>query len=284
MSLQKSRQRALDYLPCRYGSTRVDFRGPKKRLKGRYLAFLGGSETYGKFIPQPFPDLVERAIGLPCANFGLMNAGIDVFLSEPEVMAFAGRAEVTVIQILGAQNMSNRYYRVHPRRNDRFVTASALMRSVFHDVDFSEFNFTRHMLNDVSDLAAERFSFVREELRNAWCARMRILLERIPGQKVLLWFADHPPPLRLPQKQLGRDPLFVDSRMIDTLRPLVDGVAQVRLSDAAKRSGTKGMVFRDLDRPAAELMLGPKAHEEAASVLVDTLEPIIVRQSKKARH
>lgn len=284
MTLQNRGRRALAYRPCRYGSTRVDFRGPKKDLSGRYVAFLGGNETYGKFIRTPFPELVEKEIGLPCANFGVMNAGVDVFLNEPEVLAFAGQADVTVIQILGAQNMSNRFYRVHPRRNDRFVTASALMRSVFHDIDFSEFNFTRHMLTDVSGQASQRFSFVREELRNAWCARMQILLDRIPGPKLLLWFANHSPPLRLPQKQLGKDPLFVDQQMIETLRPSVSGIARVRLPEAIKRAGTDGMVFRDMDRPAAELMLGPQAHQKAAEVLVRELQPLLTRQKKKARH
>ncbi|CUI48252.1 DUF6473 family protein [Cognatishimia activa] len=283
MTVQSAQRRVLNYRPCRYGTTRVDFRGPKKRLNGRYVAFLGGTETYGKFISRPFPDILEERLGLPCVNFGLTNAGVDVFLNEPEVLGFAARSEVTVIQILGAQNMSNRFYRVHPRRNDRFVAASQLMRSVFHDVDFSEFNFTRHMLSDVSRQASERFSFVREELRAAWCARMQILLERIAGRKLLLWFADHPPPKKLPQTRLGRDPLFIDRPMIETLRPLVDGVVQVRLSEQARLSGTEGMRFRSLDQAAAAKMLGPLAHEEAANALYDELRPLLMRSKKKAR-
>ena len=283
MTLETAPRRVLDYRPCRYGTTRVDFRGPKKRMDGRYVAFLGGTETYGKFIPRPFPEIIEDRIGLPCVNFGLTNAGVDVYLNEPEVLGFASRAEVTVIQVLGAQNMSNRFYRVHPRRNDRFVAASHLMRSVFHDVDFSEFNFTRHMLQEVSSHASERFSFVREELRTAWCSRMQMLLDRISGRKLLLWFAGHPPPVKLSQKRLGKDPMFVDIRMIETLRPLVDGVVQVRLSDAARSAGTDGMRFRYLDRPAAETMLGPLAHEDAAKALEIELNALIDRPKKKAR-
>lgn len=283
MTLQNDGQPMLNYAPCRYGKTRVDFRGPRKALRGRYVAFLGGTETYGKFIKLPFPQLVERDIGVPCVNFGLMNAGLDVFLNEPEVLSFAGHAEATVIQIMGAQNISNRLYRVHPRRNDRFLSASALMQSIFHDVDFSEYNFTRHMLEGVSSQAVDRFSFVREELRSAWSARMRILLNRIPGKKLLLWFAEHPPPIKLPKKTLGRDPLFVDANMIDVLRPYVSGVVQVRLTESARRAGTTGMVFRDLDRKVAEQMLGPKAHEEAAARLVQQLQPLLASKPVAAR-
>ncbi|SHG81287.1 DUF6473 family protein [Cognatishimia maritima] len=275
MTLQKSGQRPLDYCPCRYGSTRVDFRGPKKSLNGRYIAFLGGSETYGKYIRQPFSALVEESIGLPCPNFGLMNAGVDVFLNEPEILAYAGRAEVTVLQVVGAQNMSNRFYSVHPRRNDRFVKASDLMQSVFHDIDFSEFNFTRHMLQELSVRAEDRFAFVREELRNAWCARMQRLLDRIPGHKILLWFANNPPPRRTQRSALGKEPLFVDHKMIDGLRPFVSSIVNVQLSKAARTAGTKGMVFRDLDEPAAKLMPGPRAHAEVAAALVDEIRPLV---------
>ena len=37
----------LDYLPCRYGTSKLMFRGPRRRLEAPYIAFLGGPETYG---------------------------------------------------------------------------------------------------------------------------------------------------------------------------------------------------------------------------------------------
>ena len=33
---------------CRYGNSRLFFRGPKGNLSGRYHAFIGGTETFGK--------------------------------------------------------------------------------------------------------------------------------------------------------------------------------------------------------------------------------------------
>ncbi len=36
---------------------------------------------------------------------------------------------------MGAQNLSNRFYAVHPRRNDRFLRASTLMKTIFREVD-----------------------------------------------------------------------------------------------------------------------------------------------------
>jgi uncharacterized protein DUF6473 len=54
---------ALDYLPCRYGNSKLLFRGPKRSLDEPYIAFIGGTETYGKFLAKPFPVLVEEEFG-----------------------------------------------------------------------------------------------------------------------------------------------------------------------------------------------------------------------------
>ena len=119
----------LDYLPCRYGHSKLLFRGPRRRLEGAYCIALGGTETYGKYIHTPFPALLEKAIRIPVVNLGLPNAGIDVFLNEAVVLDACNGARATIIQLPGAQNMSNRFYSVHPRRNDRFLQASAQMFS-----------------------------------------------------------------------------------------------------------------------------------------------------------
>ena len=281
MSFQFSSRRTLDYAPVRYGGSRISFRGPQKDLSGPYVAFLGGSETFGKYVEAPFPDLVEKKLGMTCVNLGFLNAGIDAFLHEAEVLGLAGGAEVTVIQVMGAQNMSNRFYRVHPRRNDRFLEASNQMQSVFREVDFTEYNFTRHMLLDIAATAGDRFSFISAELRSAWTQRMLQLLDALPGRKVLLWFANHVPP----QDASGppaEDPWFVDKGMIDSLRDHVSGVVEICPSRLAQDAGAKGKVFAPKEWSAAQHHFGPLAHVEASDALVAALAPLInQKQSPK---
>lgn len=267
MSYEKLGQDALGYALCRYGNSRVSFRGPKCDLSKDFVAFLGGTETFGKFVPKPFPTLVQKATGLGIANFGCVNAGIDVFLNEPEVQNAARMSQVTVIQIMGAQNMSNRFYRVHPRRNDRFVGASQTMRMVFREIDFTEFHFNRHMLGSLRAKAPDRFSVVRDELKQSWVARMHLLLERISGKIILLWIGDHLPDVHVGQSGLGPDPLFVDRQMLEDLRPLVSDIVEVQISDVARSKGSAGMVCNDLEKPAARKLPGPSVHEEVASAL-----------------
>ncbi|MEL6641461.1 MAG: DUF6473 family protein, partial [Pseudomonadota bacterium] len=122
---------ALSYDPCRYGLSRIYFRGPKRDLNQPYLAFLGGTETFGKFIETPFPALIELELRHPCINFGCVNGGVDAFVNDPTIMEACKDADLTVVQIMGANNLSNRFFSVHPRRNDRFLRASTVLQAIY---------------------------------------------------------------------------------------------------------------------------------------------------------
>lgn len=273
MSYQALSPGGLDYLPCRYGNSKVLFRGPRRRLDKPFIAFFGGTTTYGKFIQSPFPDGVESEIGLTCVNFGSLNGGIDVVASDPFLREVSTTARATVLQITSPRNMSNRFYRVHPRRNDRFVEASPLLRAIYRDVDFAEFNFTNHMLKRLLTISPDRFEPVREELRAAWIARMRLVLSQIPGKSILLWASDATP------EDLGddinADPAFVTRSMIDEVMPLATQYVEVVASDEAKAAGTEGMVLGELDGPAARQMLGPMMHQDIASAVSSTLKTML---------
>jgi len=271
MAFERLGESSLDYMPCRYGASKLLFRGPRRRLTGRYAAFLGGTETYGKFISRPFPALIEARTGAKCINLGWPNAGIDVFLNDPDVLAAASSAQVTVLQVPPAQNMSNRFYRVHPRRNDRFLEASAMLRAIYREVDFTEFHFTRHMLLRLQAVSADRFALVRDELQAAWRARMHLLLERLSCPVVLLWVSAHHPDTYADHPDLAADPAFVTRDMVDALRDRVLHVIDATASPEALHTGTRGMIFSEFDATAAAELLGPAVHQETA----DALSPII---------
>ena len=217
MTFAKLGQPALDYFPCRYGTSKLLFRGPRRRLEGDFVTFLGGIETYGRYVPTPYPVLVEHETGVRAVNLGCVNAGVDAYLNDRSLLKICANAKAAVIQLFGAQNMSNRFYAVHPRRNDRFLRASKLLTTIFEDVDFTEFNFTRHMLTALADRSAEKFAMVQRELKDAWVARMRLLIEEFHGRVVLLWLADHAPGAAGSGAVAEREPLFIDREMMDGL-------------------------------------------------------------------
>lgn len=264
----------LSYGLCRYGNSRLLFRGPRKPLEGRYIAFVGGTETYGKFIERPFPALVEEALGERCVNFGCVNASIDAFMNEPVIQSACQEATMSVVQIMGAQNLSNRFYTVHPRRNDRFLRASTVLKAIFPEVDFSDICFTRHLLTELHSVAPDRFSIIVTELQQAWVARMRSFLSEIGPRAVLLWFADHLPsdsPWEERPDPFRAEPLFVTRKMVDSLRPLVRGVVMAQPSARALSRRSKGLVHSSMQSTAAAELLGPAAHAEAAEALATSL-------------
>lgn len=264
----------LSYAPCRYGMSRIFFRGPRRRLDSPYVAFIGGTETYGKFIGQPVPDLVEKELGETCVNLGCVNGGVDAFVNDPTIMAICHDAEVTVVQVMGANYLSNRFYSVHPRRNDRFLRASTVMQAIYNEVDFADFTFTRHMLGALYARSPDRFDIVVQELREAWVARMKNMLGQIGPRSILLWFSkekmdDTPWDERMNAMQA--DPLFITGSMMDALRPLVREIVVANPSDVALAQGTKGMFFPPSHAKAAGEMLSVAAHYEAAAKLTPAL-------------
>ena len=255
---------SLDYFPCRYGRSKLLFRGPRRDLAAPYAACLGGVETDGKFLPQPYPALLEARLGHPVVNFGIPSAGPDAWMADPALPDLAARARVTVVQLTGAQNMTNRFYSVHPRRNDRFLRASPLLQHIYREVDFTEFAFTRHMLQTLRYASPQKFAIVVEELQAAWLARMGALLARLGPRVVLLWMQGQ-----------GEDPepMLVTAAMVEALRPHAAAVVPVALSAAALAAGTAGMVYPPLAEPAARGMPNPLRHAEVA----EALAPVVAR-------
>jgi hypothetical protein len=273
MAYDYSGEGSLDYLPCRYGRSRLLFRGPRRDLAGRYVAVLGGIEAYGRYIPRPYPALLEEGLGMTVVNLGCPHAGPDAWLADPAVMDVVARAAMVVVQVPGAANLSNRLYTVHPRRNDRFLRASPVLQAIYRGVDFTDFSFTHHLLQSLFEVGPERFALVAQELRAAWEGRMGLLLAGIPGQKLLLWMADAPPGPRR-DAPLG-EPMLVDAAMLDRVGAWAQGVVTAVPSGAARRRGMEGMVFPPMADPAARGLPGVAAHEEVACALLSALRQMM---------
>jgi len=258
---------ALDYYPCSYGDSKLHFRGPKRRLTGVYGAVLGGSETFGKYIEQPYPELLENATGHRIVNLGCMYAGPELFVSDPAVLEICRNAAITVVQLTGAQNMSNRFYAVHPRRNDRFLRPTRLLVSIFPDVDFTDVHYTGHLLGLLWETSEKRFGMVRKGLQSEWISKMQAMVSKIGSQVILLWLADHSPKVPGDVHCPGTDPMFLDREMIDEVLTCGATLVEVVTTPDEIAAGHERMIFSQLEAPAARQMLGPIAHQEAARQL-----------------
>jgi hypothetical protein len=270
---------ALDYFPCRYGTSKAVFRGPQRDLSRPYVAVLGGSASFGKFVAQPYPAQIEQAVGVPVANLAALNAGPDLYLSDPATLGIAARATVAVVQITGAEALTNPFYNVHSRRNDRFVAASPALRALFPEVDFADIHFTRHLLSVLRRTDALRFGRVIEGLQAHWLCRMRELLSRLPERRLLVWLAEGPPPQQAWDLAPGFGPRLVDRAMIAALQAGGVTVIEAVPSAAARAEGNAGMVFPETEAHQASILPGAAIHAEVAARLV----PDVTRMLAEAK-
>lgn len=263
---------ALDYLPCHYGMSKLQFRGPARKLDSPYVAFLGGTVTYGRFVEQPYPLLVEYMTGFASVNLGQVNAGVDVFGKDAFVPDAAHHARATVLEVPGAINLSNRFYTVHPRRNDRFVRCSPLLKRLFPEVDFTLFSFTQHLVAHLYKHDPSRFALVAKALQQTWLRRMGQLLRKIDGPVVLLWLADTPPPDR---GHMGNTlaPRFVTRHMLDALSSFDTVQVKVIFDPPSRDIG--GKIVGLGQEAAAQRVPGPEVHDRIARALLPALDPLI---------
>jgi Domain of unknown function (DUF6473) len=259
---------ALDYSPCHYGASKLVFRGPRRDLNGRYLVVIGGTETFGKFVPLPFADQLEQSLAMPVVNLGVANAGPDVFLGDDEIARIASGAVAVVVQVVGAHNQTNPFYAVHPRRNDRVLSVSPRLRSLYRDLDFTEVHFTRHLMQSLHAASRTRFAVVTAELQTLWVERMIALMRRLGPDIILMWTGSQPPK-DLAGDEIGpRYPALVDRGMM--ARVARHAALQIEICPPAERGGGADV----MQVLAAEAGLpGMRAHRRIA----DTLIPILRR-------
>lgn len=271
MDISAARDDVIEYAPCRYGGSRLWFRGPRRSVRSPYVACIGGCGVYGRYVRAPWPHLLEARIGRTVVNLGVENAGIDAYLNDPGALATAANARVLVIQLTGTHNTSNRFYATHPRRNDRFLKASQALISLYPEMDFTDVHFTRHLLARLQAICPERFGMVAHEVQMAWQSRMRSFVSRMEGDVFLLWFA--PGALKdLQNDVLGKEPLLTHD-LVDSLARHVCGTleavpTQWRLADEC-------LAVPPLEQHRASHLPGAQAHAVAADRVAQAILPML---------
>lgn len=261
--------RALDYLPCGYGGSRLQFRGPARAVEGRFVCFLGGAATFGRFIERPFPLLTEHLNGVPSLNLGQPTLGVDMLLRDPFIPQAMQRAAVSVLEVPDAINLSNTFYRVHPRRNDRFLGPSQRLCQLYPEIDFARFHFTRHLAEHLRHFDRDRFKLLRKSLQRCWTRKMGQLIARAERPVVLLWLAQGRPP-RIARPDAGLFPEFVTEEMLSALSHVL--AARVQVIVDAPTGGTAGKLFDPGDERAAGRLPSPQDHETVARALVPVID------------
>ncbi|MBF9034899.1 hypothetical protein HKCCE2091_11670 [Rhodobacterales bacterium HKCCE2091] len=267
MSIETPGHAPLDYNTVAYPGSMVEFRGPPVDLDAKQVVCLGGSETFGRFVAHPFAQILSASLGRPVANLGALNAGLELILNDGAIGAALAHADQVVLQVTGAHLMTNRFYRVHPRRNDRFLRASTALSTVYRSTDFTEFHFVRHMLSVLAEDSPERFAIVVSELQEAWTARMCALIERVEAPVHVLWIAAEPPAETARSVSDGTEPLFITKDMLEQVATAAATVTVCTANDSERVHPTRGMFFGPREAAAARILPGPAQHDRAADLL-----------------
>lgn len=270
MSFEQRGHMPLDYQPSALPGSALRFRGPLNVDRGPAVVCIGSSETFGRFIDAPYAAQLDAALDLPVLNLGVINAGLDVMVNDPAIAANVANAEAVVMQITSAHTLTNRFYSVHPRRNDRFLSASAMLRTIYPQVDFTEFHFTRHLLSHLQTESSDRFEIVRTELEIAWVARMRRFLNSLAPPVHLLWLANRRPDAA-ESSDLTQYPLFITMKMLELVGQDAASVTIAAPKADESRDGVQGKFFGPSEEAAARMLPGPALHAMAADKLLEHL-------------
>lgn len=274
MSFQRSVEGQFDYSVCHYGRSKLNFRGPQQDIGDDYIAFLGGTETFGKFVAAPFPDLVGEVVGRQSVNLGCVNAGLDTFLTDETVRDYCQGASACALQVMGAHMLTNRLYSVHARRNDRFLMAKPELQALFPDADFADVHFARHLISTLAEVSAEGLEALRQELTTLWVWRMRQILGLVRGPVVLVWISARSPD-EGGQDPHAEDPLFIDRSMLEVLRPDVAGIVEVKTGGDQRRRSSGNGAIPLVDLAAARELPSPAVHFRIAAEVSEVLSKVL---------
>ncbi len=249
----------------RFGRSQQIFRGPKPSLRAPYVAFIGGSEPFGKFVANPYPKLVQKKLRQTCVNWGTPGAGPGFFLKDPVLLEGCSNADVCVVQVMDAVPLSNRMYSVYPRRNQRLRGVSEALKSLFPQVDFSHFRYVSAMIRKLRNVDPKAFKVVEAELKAAWIARMLELLEEIETRTMLLW---------LVPADIDDSSQLVTEDMVAILQ---DKVEQVLKIDIPKKTG-KDLLFGGSSKETS--WMTRSVHEKVAQEVTPCLQDLLNSDNK----
>ncbi|MEL6554336.1 MAG: DUF6473 family protein [Cyanobacteria bacterium J06621_11] len=218
---QRQDAEIVDYKIWKLWTQKAAFllRGPKpmQLSPGGYCTSLGAAFTFGRFVAQPYAQLLGETLGISSLNLGFSGVGPS-FYNYPQNQALIdlmNRSKFVTISIFSGRSQSNSLFRTARHSQERYI----LSNGTKVPADFAYQN-----LLETAD--RETVAALVTETRAAYMQEFSKLLAKITVPKVLVWFSR-----RSPDYEEGYDNLFallsgfphlVNRPMVETLKPLCD--------------------------------------------------------------
>ena len=276
----------IDYQVYHDKETGLWLRGPQpERLEEeRYIACIGGAQTFGCFCVKPFARLLQESLNIPVVNYGIGGAGPSYFLQNEKVFGFLNKAACTIVQVMSGRSESNSEFDTGglayiTRRSDgRRLGARAAYQNLLW----------RKMFFGRKDLRR-----IITETRNNWIRNYLSLFEKIESPVVLFWFAMREPDYRERyihvRTLLGGFPHLVNREMLESIKNDADAYVHC----VTNRGIPQRLISRFTNKPAKVdpgqprkdlkgrlwthnfYYPSPEMHEEAAELLIPVCEKFV---------
>jgi LPS sulfotransferase NodH len=192
------------------------YRGPTVDTCGRYLAFVGGAQTFGRFASEPFPTLLGRRLGIPVLNLGIGGAGPRHF-NAPRYLSLLNKAEAVVVQVMSGRSSSNSLF-------DNSVAGRLRGVTPFSKEPIRADEFFARAAESYSRETLERLV---KETREDYTEQFIDLIKKISVPRMLLWFSTRAPAYqedysRPPNSIFGPFPQLVNSKMVAEVAAFCD--------------------------------------------------------------
>lgn len=289
---QKQDDEIIDYRLWQLWTPQTGFslRGPRPASLSpqTYCTSIGAAFTFGRFAPQPYPQLLGKALDISSLNLGFSGVGPS-FYNDPKnsaLIALINRSKFVTIGIFSGRSQSNSRFQTAAHSQERYILESG--KAVPADFAYQQLLDSCDQ-QTVADLVAEtRARYVQAFLQ---------LLEKITVPKVLLWFSKRSPDYQESYEGLfelfSSFPHLVNRPMVEELRSHCDayveqigapGLPQPLIS---RRTQQPVSIVRDRDYQKGKIQLtrsrlthnhyyaSPEMHLEAAQKLAGACQKFL---------
>ena len=165
----------------------LKLRGSKKLDNTKYIAYIGASQTFGRFCQEPYPNLLGKKLNMGTLNFGIGGIGPTFFLSNQTILEAVNKAELVVIQVLSGRSISNSVF----ESRDGGMLGIRLIdgKKMRSDAVFSQLVSGK----DKRGLSKEFMENLVKETRENYVSTTIDLLKAIKPPKILLWLSTRTP-------------------------------------------------------------------------------------------
>lgn len=304
---QLSDQEIVDYQL--FELDRFHLRGPKPSLlRGTYFVCIGSAHTFGRYVQDPFPNLVSQNIGVECLNFGVGGAGPLMF-KQQALNEIINHAKFAVIQIMSGRSMSNSALKSYggvglevqipglqfESQNSRETLLTRIgankhfLESNAHNSLDIPIGFRLHATEAYKALLRNKDEnychAIRQETKLRYIVSTISLLKRIHIPKILLYFSNRKPSamprnFKNVRQFLGEFPHFVDQEVINELHPYTDYYIECVTERGFPHKLPKELVVSSpIGKPRSieqdTYYPSPEMHEDAALELVKVAKNLV---------